>query len=128
MRETSRIDGAREICKGALAATTGQARSANMVDVRMDAPVAPVVVVQVVPGGGVTQAVTIGGHLVCDTGHRVSVGGHLVCTGGHDVSTGGQRVATGPVAEQAVSCAGHCVVTGGQTVSLAGHLLNSGGH
>jgi hypothetical protein len=72
-----------EICKGALAATTGQARSANMVDVCTEAPVAPVVVVQVVPGGGATHAVTIGGHLVCDTGHLVSRGGHLVSTGGH---------------------------------------------
>src|SRR5437763_725962 len=123
MRGTSRTAGAMEICKGALAATTGQARSANIGVVGAEAPVAvpPVVGGHAVPSGGVTHAVTVAGHLVCTTGQNVSRAGHEVCLGGqrvstagqrvspvgHWVSTGGQRVATAPVAEHAVSCGGH---------------------
>src|SRR5690348_12670177 len=110
MRGTSRTAGAMEICKGALAATTGQARSANMVDDLIDAPVA---VGQVVPAGGATHAVTVAGQVVCTTGHWVSAGGHLVAEAGHLVSAGGQRV----------SATGHLVSNGGHCVSVGGHCV-----
>src|SRR6185369_14482410 len=66
MRTTSRIIGAMEICNGAFDTITGHGRSASAGAIRA-APTAPVVV-QVVPGGGGTQAVTTEGHVVCTTG------------------------------------------------------------
>jgi hypothetical protein len=112
MRTTSRIIGAMEICNGAFDTITGHGRSASAGAIRA-APTAPVVV-QVVPGGGGTQAVTTAGHVVCTTGHLVSDGGQRVSTAGQRVSCG-HCVSTGE--------AEHADATGGQVVCVTGHCV-----